>query len=239
MVRLQPELSIDDSGSRADMGDAGLILVGIIGYTPVVETFPLGPGLMAALKRDVATRPGASLENMTWGPIHVVQRFQDEGAIRPARLILVGAASVCRQPGRVRAFRWCGGKLPGAQMQERIYEAVTGIVDIENTLIIGTHFGVWPSETFAVEIDLAANTFGSLVIAESEGGADEAAIERELGFRPSEVIETTRRFVLQLIDDGNSAACEPAAKSAQELAPVAQFARNEIVSVAAGTETQF
>lgn len=235
-MRLRRELIPGDAtmtDGRATGSDGGPpldVLIGIVGYTPVVEAFPLGPKLMALLERALADRKGVRVENMTWGPIHVVQRFQDEGAVRPDRLILVGAASICRTPGRVRAFRWCGGTLPDATMQERIYEAVTGIVDIENTLIIGSHFSVWPAETFTVEIDLSANAFGALVMAETEGRSDDAAIADELGFRPRDAIETIGRFVLDLADNGNAAVSQPQAKSADRLAPVASFTRNEIIT---------
>ena len=224
-----------EAGSEA-VALPGYVLIGIVGYTPVVDAFPLGPRLMAVLEKALATREGVRVENMTWGPIHVVQRFQDEGAVRPDRLILVGAASICLTPGRVRAFRWCGGTLPDTLMQERIYEAVTGIVDIENTLIIGSHFGVWPAETFTVEIDLGANVFGALVLAETEGRSDDAAIADELGFRPREAIETIGRLVLDLADNGTAAACRPESKFADRLAPVATFMRNEIVGGPTGVQ---
>lgn len=229
----------DGRKNRSDGNDAPrYVLIGIVGYTPVVEAFPLGPRLMATLERALKHRKGVSVENMTWGPIHIVQRFQDEGAVRPDRLILVGAASVCSKPGRVRAFRWRGGTLPDAMMQERIYEAVTGIVDIENTLMIGSHFGVWPPETYTVEIDLAADAFGAMVMAETEGRSDDAAIAGELGFRPGDAIEAISRFVLDLAESGDDAVCRPQAKSAGGLAPVARFIRNEIVAGVADVRGQ-
>ena len=122
------------------------VLIGIVGFSPVIDSYPLGPKLMDSLNARLADHPEVAVENMTWSPIHVVQRFQDEGAVRPRRLVLVGVAAVSIAPGRVRSFRWSGGAVPAAAMQERIYEAVTGVVDIENTLIIGSHFKVWPDE---------------------------------------------------------------------------------------------
>src|SRR6516162_9211579 len=112
-------------------------MIGIVGFTPVLDIFPLSSALVEELRRKLPSDGSIAIENMSWGPIHIVQRFQDSEAIRPERVVLVGAASVSTKPGRVQAYRWLGGKLPINATQERVYEAVTGIVDIENTLAIG------------------------------------------------------------------------------------------------------
>lgn len=202
------------------------VLVGIVGYTPVLDAYPLGPRLMAALQARLAGHDVA-VENMSWGPIHVVQQFQDEGAVRPRRLVLVGAASVCVVPGRVRAFRWMGGSLPAQAMQERVYEAVTGIVDIENTLMIGTHFGIWPDEAYTVEVELAADTFGRMVIADSQrmNGQD---LADELGFSPETAIAELAEMAAVLALRGPEASVSAEPKSAGELAKVEPFIRNRI-----------
>ena len=201
------------------------VLIGIVGYSPVIDAYPLGPTLMAALQGKVAGRDDVMVENMTWGPIHVVQRFQDEGAVRPRRVVLIGAAATSRVPGRVRAFRWTGGDLPAAAMQERIYEAVTGVVDIENTLVIGSHFKVWPDEIFSVEVDLPADTFGNMVIADSLARKGEGAAT-DHGFSPQAVItELAELAATFAIADGATTA---EAKSAADCAKVESFTRNRI-----------
>lgn len=205
----------------------GPVLVGIVGYTPVLDAYPLGPKLMAALQARLAGQDVA-VENMSWGPIHVVQQFQDEGAVRPRRLVLVGAASVSVVPGRVRAFRWMGGSLPAQAMQERVYEAVTGIVDIENTLMIGTHFGIWPDEAYTVEVELAADTFGRMVIADSQGWASDPALADHLGFSPEAAITDMTEMAAALALDGPGASVSAQPKSAGELAKVEPFIRNRI-----------
>lgn len=201
------------------------VLVGIVGYTPVLDAYPLGPRLMAALQDGLARVPGGRVENMTWSPIHIVQRFEDAGAERPSRLVLVGAAATSSAPGAVRAFRWKGGTLPAAAVQARIYEAVTGIVDIENTLMIGEHFGVWPRETYTVEVDMAADTFGRMVIADSAGRAGDA-LNAELGFSPASVIAEIARLAVALARSGEAAEVSLRPKSVASLVPVAPFIRN-------------
>ena len=198
------------------------VLIGIVGYSPVIDSYPLGPRLMDGLKARLENRHDIAVENMTWSPIHVVQRFQDEGAIRPRRVVLIGAAAISVAPGRVRGFRWAGGKVPGAAMQERIYEAVTGVVDLENTLIIGSHFEVWPDAIYGVEVDLPADTFGKMVIADSLG--EQACDDSDPGFSSpaviAELIEVALAFALDA--PGQSAHI----KSASECAGIRPFIRN-------------
>lgn len=201
-------------------------LIGIVGYSPVLDCYPLGPRLMAALEAGTGRIAGAEISNMSWGPIHVVQQFQDPDAERPDRLILIGGAAVSTHPGRVRAYRWTGGSLPAAAVQERVYEAVTGIVDIENTLMIGEHFGVWPSQCFTVEADLPADGFGGMVIADNEGRADDASLHRQFGFSPARVIGSVTEFAVALARSGDQADIPMRPKSAEQLAPVSPFIRN-------------
>jgi hypothetical protein len=160
----------------------GGTLIGIVGFSTLPVGFPLGPGLMTGLR---ARLPGVQVENMTWGPMHVVQRFQQPDVPRPDRLVLIGAAAVCRSPGAIAVHRWAGGHLGEIEMQDRVYEAVTGVVDLENTLMIGTHFGIWPADVWTVEADLPADCFQRMVMAESEGRADDRSLTERFGWSPA------------------------------------------------------
>jgi hypothetical protein len=210
---------------------AATVLVGIVGYTPVVDAYPLGPRLMAALLNALAGKPEVSVEDMSWSPIHTVQRLQDEGVGRLRRVVLAGAASVCRCPGRVQVLRWMGGIPPTYTMQERMYEAVTGIVDIDNTLVIGSHFGVWPGETYSVEVELPADTFGQMVIADSQGLSREE-FAAHLGFDPETVIKKIAAVVVAFAVNGPGSSVSAAPKTARDLAAVRSFVHNRIVNTA-------
>jgi hypothetical protein len=197
----------------------GGTLVGIVGFAVLPECFPLGPRLMRRLRTAL---PEAQVENMTWGPMHVVQRFQDPAVPRPDRLVLIGAAATSRAPGRVEAFRWEGGSLPQRALQDRIYEAVTGIVELENTLAIGAHFGVWPEATWTVEADLPADSFQRMVIADSEGWADDAALTAHLGFSPARVTAALAALTTAVLR--GAPGVRVSAKRTEMLAPVTGFA---------------
>ncbi len=206
----------------------GMTLIGIVGYTPVLDCYPLGPRLMSKLEQSVADRTDIAIENMTWGPIHIVQRFQDPEVTPPKRLILIGNAATSRNPGEVQVYRWAGGPLPEQVIQERVYEAVTGIVDIENTLVIGDHFDIWPKDCFSIEVDMQADAFGRMVIADSEGWADDPALHQHLGFSPAGVIDGIADHTLTLVkNDGADFALQ--SKSATDLAPISTFTHNRLI----------
>jgi hypothetical protein len=203
----------------------GGTLIGIVGFSTLPAAFPLGPALMAGLRGSL---PDVQVENMTWGPMHVVQRFQQADVPRPDRVVLIGAAAICRSPGAVAAYRWQGGALPPVEMQDRIYEAVTGIVDLENTLMIGTQFGIWPNAAWSVEADLPADAFQRMVMAESEGWADEAALAAHLGFSPAGVTAALIEATVGVL--GGAAA---PGKRAETLVKLTSFTQNAALPVGA------
>jgi len=197
------------------------VLVGLVGYTPVVEAYPLGPSLMTRLGEAFADDDGdIVVENFSWSPIHVVQRFQDEGAARFERVVLAGASAVSGRPGRIEVWRWGGGTLPPEAVQARVYEAVTGIVDLENTLVIGDHFGVWPAKAVAVEIDLPASLFGELVQLGARGITDPMIVSEEVGF---DVAGATAAFAEAIVDCATGDLQRLPVRIAEDLTPPQSF----------------
>ncbi len=208
---------------------AGKTLIGIVGYTPVLDCYPLGPRLMVTLEQAFADRSDITIENMTWGPIHIVQRFQDPDVTKPTCLILIGNTATSVVPGRIHAHRWVGGTLPEQVIQERIYEAVTGIVDIENTLVIGDHFGIWPEACFSIEVDMQADAFGRMVIADNEDWADDRSLKEHLGFSPQGMIDEIADHVVGLVNNADAGASLPP-KSVSDLAPISAFTHHRLVT---------
>lgn len=199
-------------------------MVGIVGYSAVVESYPLGPKLLEELENIFGDNPNVILENFTWSPVHIVQRLQGGEMTRPDRIVLVGLAAGSSKPGTVAVHRWVGGTQPEAKVQERIYEAVTGIVDLENTLMIGSYFNVWPDECLTVEADLAPDTFGRLVMAENKDKDSEDELSRDLGYSPfavrAQMVEAVRMLVLEGVQ---ATGVKIAEKNADMLLPVRSF----------------
>jgi hydrogenase maturation protease len=126
------------------------VLIGTVGYHNLRD-YSVGPKLLPRL-RAVDWPPGVEVDEMNWGPIAIVQHF--EALPEPYhRVVFLSALTRGRPPGTVTLRRWLGG-LPSAQeIQDRISEAVTGVISLENLLIVGEHFGIWPPEVLVVDVE--------------------------------------------------------------------------------------
>ena len=164
------------------------ILIGIVGYSPVLDSYPLGPNLMNNLKERDWANINVDVQNMTWSPIHITQRLQ-ENKLEFDRVVLVGSKTISTNPGQVESYKWKSKKVDEIKIQERIFEGVTGVVSLENTLVIGDYFKIWPKEVFTVEVDLPGEVFGDIVIAENQGKSKNTDLIEILKFDPEKVIE--------------------------------------------------
>lgn len=158
---------------------------------------------------------------MGWGAMHIVQQWQERHA--PAeRVILVGAAQAPQRPGAVSAYRWTGGPQEDLALQQRIHEAVTGIVSLDNLLAIGSHFGIWPEDCLVAECGVGAADFGLIVIARQRG---ESPVDA-LGYDPDRVIAKIMACVLSLARGERDQ--ELPQRSTADLEPVRPFACNRL-----------
>ena len=187
----------------AVLTDIRNVTIGIVGFSAVVDKYPLGPKLMEELTAAFANNDGYSVENFTWSPVHVVQRYQGGEMPIPDRIVLVGLASKSHNPGRVSAYRWLGGDQSPLHLQDRIY--------------------------FSVEIDLQPDTFGTIVMAENEGLDNEDFLTEKLGFSPeiarAELVSTIIKAAKADLDD-----IDVMDKDASSLVPVKPFTSNHPIS---------
>ena len=101
------------------------------------------------------------VEDLSYNPIAVGQRLEDEPPDRRfERAVVVAAVERGRAPGTVTAYRW-DGALPGDdEIHRAVTEAVTGVIALDNTLVVARHFGALPEEVVVVEVEPAAHEFG-------------------------------------------------------------------------------
>jgi len=153
------------------------IAIGLVGYFQFVRGYPIGPDLRERLQEIYQQGDEFIIKEMNWGPIAIVQDFQ-ASTVHFDRIVLISAVDRGLESGAVKCRRWIGGKLDLQTVQERVFEAVTGIISLDNLLVIGEHFGIWPDELITVEAQLTDTAFGDLVMAEMEihHGAGEISI---------------------------------------------------------------
>lgn len=132
------------------------VLIGGVGYRNLRD-LSLGPVLADRLTHD-SWPEGIEIEDLSYGPIGVMHNLDD----RPPydRLILFAGVKRGREPGRVFSYRW-GHRLPPAdEIQARVAEAVTGVISLDNLLIILEHFGKLPKDVVVVEVEAVEEGWG-------------------------------------------------------------------------------
>lgn len=141
-----------------EMGDAVKTIVGGVGYRNMRD-LSLGPVLTTRLAEMPWPAHVTVDHDFSFGPIAIVQRFQATPDLCQ-RLVLFAGTGRGRPPGTIEAYRWTGDLPPADEIQARVGEAVTGVVSLDNLLIIGEHFGIWPPELFVVEVETGDEGWG-------------------------------------------------------------------------------
>jgi hydrogenase maturation protease len=134
---------------------ADSFLLAGVGY-PDLSDLSFGPALAERL-RDEPLPAGVRIENLSYGPIAVVHWLENHREFE--RAIFFGAMERGREPGTLATYDWIADP-PAEVVQDRVSEAVTGVISLENVLIIARHFGVLPAETRVVEIEPAEKEWG-------------------------------------------------------------------------------
>lgn len=135
------------------------VLVGGVGYRNLRD-HSIGPAVTDRLAQHPI--PGVACEDLSYNPLAVCWRLDDEAATTPFdRLVLVaGIARGTRLPGTITAYRWDRALPPPDEIQRAVAEAVTGIISVDNTLVILAHFGALPPAAIVVEVEPLVHDYG-------------------------------------------------------------------------------
>ena len=131
------------------------VLVGGVGYR-FLRDGAVGPYMADELAASAAN--GVEVEDLGYHPVGFTQNLQD----RPVydRIVLVGAVARGREPGTVTAYRWDHGLPSDKEIQERVTESVTGVISLDNLLIVTEAFGAFPEDVRVVEVEPADEGWG-------------------------------------------------------------------------------
>ncbi|HEU4980801.1 MAG TPA: hydrogenase maturation protease [Solirubrobacterales bacterium] len=139
------------------------VLVGGIGYRYLRDG---SVGIHAIERLADRASDAVEVEDVSYHPVGLSQNLHD----RPPydRVVLVAAAARGRAPGTVSAYRW-DGVLPDAdEIQTRVSEAVTGVISLDNTLIVCGALGGFPNDVRVVEVEPASEQWGEELSPEIE-----------------------------------------------------------------------
>lgn len=139
------------------------MLVGGIGYRNLRD----GSVALEVIDRLAEDPPaGVEVEDVSYHPVGFSQNLQD----RPQydRIVLLAAVARGRAPGTITAYRW-DQKLPdNEEVQTRVSEAVTGVISLDNTLVVCGAFGGFPEDVRVVEVEPASEEWGEKLSPEVE-----------------------------------------------------------------------
>ena len=163
------------------------VLVGAVGYRNLRDFSAAFAVLEALAPLDLGE--DVALEDTSYNPIALVQWLQGLPAgERFDRAIFVSSLERGRAPGAVAAYRWDGDMPPDDQIQQSVTEAVTGIIALENTIVIGRYFKGLPSEIVIIEIEPRDHEFGPELSAPVRAGIDSVcALVRRLALDPDAI----------------------------------------------------
>ncbi len=132
------------------MSEMKRIFIGGVGYTNLRD-LSVGPTVVQELQQ-LAWPGKVEIDDLgPGGPIAAVHRFRE--APPYDRVVLMGAVGRERTPGQVYCYRWDGCLPDRDEIQARVAEAVTGVISLDNLLIIGGFFGIWPPNVVVVEVE--------------------------------------------------------------------------------------
>ena len=127
------------------------IFIGTVGYHNLCN-HSIGSALLPQLQK-MKWAAGVDVDELNWGPIAIVQKFQAFPVRYDSIILLSAIERPDRNIGDITVYKWMG-KLPDDEMIQRcIGDAVTGVISVENLLIIGEHFKIWPTDTFFVDVE--------------------------------------------------------------------------------------
>ncbi len=134
------------------------IFIGTVGYHNL-SNHSIGPALLPQLqKMNWAT--GVEVDELNWGPIAIVQKFQALPTAYDRVILLAAIERQGRNIGEITVYKWMG-KLPDEELIQRcIGDAVTGVISVENLLIIGEYFKIWTGETLVVDVEPGSEQAG-------------------------------------------------------------------------------
>jgi hydrogenase maturation protease len=131
------------------------VLVGGIGYRNLRDG---SVGLHVIERLAERTGDGVEVEDVSYHPVGLSQNLQERSDYD--RVVLVAAVGRGRPPGTVTAYRW-DGRLPDKkEVQARVSEAVTGVISLDNTLIVCGALGGLPDDVRVVEVEPASENWG-------------------------------------------------------------------------------
>jgi hydrogenase maturation protease len=133
------------------------VLIACVGYR-FMRDLSLGPNLLEPLGQ-IDWPEQVELCDLHFGPIHMVH-WLEERAGSVERMVFVAAVERGHEPGHLSVYRWAGTLPEADEIQQRVGEGVSGVISLDNLLIVGHYFRALPPEVIVVEVEPADTGWG-------------------------------------------------------------------------------
>src|SRR6266571_8839682 len=128
-----------------------------VGYINLSDS-SVGPMAVEALKKE--TWPDyVKVDDLSYGPISVVHNFVEANP-RYERMVLITAADFGATAPAMRWHRWPAILPDPEEIQARVVEGATGVIDWKNLLVILQQFEALPPEVFVIAVQPVKTDFG-------------------------------------------------------------------------------
>jgi len=133
------------------------VLVAAVGYRNLRD-LSVGPLLLDEL-RQLEWPTGVDLEDLSFGAVHVLHWLQERAQPFGAAVFVAGVRSG-RAPGSMTRVEWRAPSMSAEAVQERIAEAVTGVISLDTLLIVLGYFEALPQRVTLIEIEPCDEDWG-------------------------------------------------------------------------------
>ncbi len=177
--KARPDATSESSGPGAAPSPAEApprTFVGGVGYTHLRD-FSVGPLVaerLAARAREEGWPERVAVGDLSYDPVKIVHWLAGEDPPYQ-RLVLVSAVRRGRPAGSVTAYRWDQSLPEPEQVQVRVAEAVTGVIHLDNLLVVLRQFGAAPRDIAVVEVEPEVEAMGEDLTPAVARGATRAA----------------------------------------------------------------
>jgi Ni,Fe-hydrogenase maturation factor len=162
------------------------VLIGTVGYQ-LLGNHSVGPNLLPQLQ-SVNWPEGVVVDEMNWGPIAVIQYLESLETAFERVVFLVAIEREHRKIGEISLYQWRGGLPDDKQIQACVGDAATGVISVENLLVIGEHFKVWPKEVYLIDVEPGMEIAGE-------------QFTKNVTAQVPKILELTRQIALNGIDE--------------------------------------
>ncbi len=146
------------------------VLIAGVGYYHLRD-LSMGPVLIPQLQAQ-EWPDEVEVDDFSFGPIAVMQRMEDRPGFFDRVVLLGGVGRAGRQPGQLYCYRWDGVLPAMADIQQAVSEGATGVVSLDNVLVIGGYFKVWPVDMVIIELEPVDQNWGAGFSDQAQGSVD-------------------------------------------------------------------